>query len=937
MWKSNSSHHANEDENENAAFGFMEIVFSWSLRDILNENLYKKQVKKIPDTFSSSDDYKNSFIQPLLEETHSDLYSNMQGVSNAPFCEVLKIERDRKQFKLPKALFYLLSLKTSQDINGKYEPEAGDLVAFTDIKPKRVDDLNTQRCSYNVGYVVAPKDEFSGEVSILSSKCMFESDFRNNDKKMYAVYLMNMTTNVRIWKALNSQSDGDHLDLIKKVLRPCHDGGENCKFCSQYAYTKEDIIRSQNLNESQEEAVSSCVGMLNCCHANTKLIWGPPGTGKTKTVACLLFSLLKLNTRTLTCAPTNTAILQVATRLLTLVMGSLEYDSYGLGDIVLFGNGKRMKVDCYPGLGDIFLDYRVKNLMQCFAPLTGWRRTLESMSQFLQDPKNQYLSESDHKSLEDFVRENHSHVLSAFSSYRRISRNDDDIMTFEEYVQKLWKDIADEYSDEIEKDESFMTLEQFVKKTFRELSEKLKYLIQTLYTHLPKSFISLATVKKMFRALELLRSIGISLFQAEFKQTLSEKERIPSCFLRSNSEIDEFLKILSLLSRSILLPELNGRNQIEKFCLSNACLILCTVSSSIKLYTEGMTQVKFLVIDEAAQLKECESTIPLQLPGLQHCILIGDEKQLPALVKSKIADSCGFGRSMFERLVLLGYKKHMLNIQYRMHPNISLFPCKEFYDQKISDAPFVMEESYNKSFLEGELYSSYSFINIAKGKEKSGRGHSLMNMVEVAVISEMIKNLKKEFKRTLNKVSIGVISPYNAQVYAIQDKIKQYTSVSDTDFSVSVRSIDGFQGGEEDIIIMSTVRSNGSGKVGFLSNRQRTNVAMTRARYCLWILGNASTLANSDSIWSKLIVAKRRNCYHEAGEDPKLARVIEDIVFELEIVGESESKFKKLSLCENPETDSTSSRVRKPRVPSITLANQLRGVRSLREDIESLL
>ncbi|CAI8584294.1 unnamed protein product [Vicia faba] len=505
-------------------------------------------------------------------------------------------------------------------------------------------------------------------------------------------------------------------------------------------------------------------------------------------------------------------------------MESLEYDTYGLGDIVLFGNGKRMKVDCYPGLGDIFLDYRVKNLMQCFSSLTGWKRTLESMSQFLQDPEKQYFSEIGLKSLEEFVNEKHSHVLSSFCMYRRISRNDDHIITLEEYVQKLWINIADEYSDKMDNIKSFMTLEQFVKKTFCELSEKLKFLIQTLYTQLPKSFISLATVKKMFRAIELLRSIGISLGPAKFKQTLdaSEKERIPSCFLPSNSEIDDFLKILSLLSSSILLPELNGRNQIEKFCLSNACLVLCTVSSSIKLYTEGMTQ----------------------LPGLQHCILIGDEKQLPALVKSKIADSCGFGRSMFERLVILGYKKHMLNVQYRMHPNISLFPSKEFYDQKISDAPFVMEESYNKSFLEGELYSSYSFINIAKRKEKSGRGHSLMNMVEVAVISEMIKNLKKEFKRTQEKVIIGVISPYNAQVYAIQDKIKEYTSVSDTDFSVSVRSIGGFQGGEEDIIIMSTVRSNGSGKVGFLSNRQRTNVAMTRESQRKWMQPSQSMVKN---------------------------------------------------------------------------------------------
>jgi len=85
--------------------------------------------------------------------------------------------------------------------------------------------------------------------------------------------------------------------------------------------------------------------------------------------------------------------------------------------------------------------------------------------------------------------------------------------------------------------------------------------------------------------------------------------------------------------------------------------------------------------------------------------------------------------------------------------------------------------------------------------------------------------------KSKKRVSIGVISPYNAQVYEIQEKIKQYCSTSHPGFSVSVRSVDGFQGGEEDIIIISTVRSNGSGKVGFLTNAQRANVALTRARY----------------------------------------------------------------------------------------------------------
>ena len=94
--------------------------------------------------------------------------------------------------------------------------------------------------------------------------------------------------------------------------------------------------------------------------------------------------------------------------------------------------------------------------------------------------------------------------------------------------------------------------------------------------------------------------------------------------------------------------------------------------------------------------------------------------------------------------------------------------------------------------------------------------------------------LATEFIGTKKNVSIGVISPYKAQVYAIQEMLKKYTETSDTGFSVSVRSVDGFQGGEEDVIIISTVRCNGNGSVGFLSNRQRANVALTRARLYMY-------------------------------------------------------------------------------------------------------
>jgi len=109
----------------------------------------------------------------------------------------------------------------------------------------------------------------------------------------------------------------------------------------------------------------------------------------------------------------------------------------------------------------------------------------------------------------------------------------------------------------------------------------------------------------------------------------------------------------------------------------------------------------------------------------------------------QIADRAEFGRSLFARLVMLGYKKHMLNVQYRMHPSISIFPSKEFYNKKLSDSQMVREISYNKRFLGGKMYGSYSFINISKGKEQCNHDHSLKNVIEAAAISEIIGRIQK--------------------------------------------------------------------------------------------------------------------------------------------------------------------------------------------------
>ena len=98
---------------------------------------------------------------------------------------------------------------------------------------------------------------------------------------------------------------------------------------------------------------------------------------------------------------------------------------------------------------------------------------------------------------------------------------------------------------------------------------------------------------------------------------------------------------------------------------------------------------------------------------------------------------------MFERLAKLGHKKHLLNVQYRMHPSISLFPKMEFYDNQIVDGPNVKERSYERCFLKGKMYQSYSFINVANGKDEFNNTYSPKKMVEVAVVSEMVASLYK--------------------------------------------------------------------------------------------------------------------------------------------------------------------------------------------------
>ncbi|KAK7857283.1 hypothetical protein CFP56_018579 [Quercus suber] len=197
----------------------VDLVLSWSIKDVRNEDLYKNQVRQIPLKFSTTTEYMNSFTYPLIEETHADLLSSISTLHLAPSCEILSFKQT-KDFKPPKDIFYLVTLKSVSGLqkNGGYEPMIGDIIALTNVRPK-FKDLDRPNRPFLVAFVQRVKDD--NILTILASKPILAEERENKKREtLYAICLINMTTNIRIWRALNSQLEGKNLDIIGKVLQP---------------------------------------------------------------------------------------------------------------------------------------------------------------------------------------------------------------------------------------------------------------------------------------------------------------------------------------------------------------------------------------------------------------------------------------------------------------------------------------------------------------------------------------------------------------------------------------------------------------------------------------------------------------------------------------------------------------------------------------------
>lgn len=337
-------------------------------------------------------------------------------------------------------------------------------------------------------------------------------------------------------------------------------------------------------------------------------------------------------------------------------------------------------------------------------------------------------------------------------------------------------------------------------------------------------------------------------------------------------------KILVELSRLLILeskfrPGSNfnleeARANLEASFANEAEIVFTTVSSSgRKLFSRLTHGFDMVVIDEAAQASEVGVLPPLSL-GAARCVLVGDPQQLPATVISKAAGTLLYSRSLFERFQQAGCPTMLLSMQYRMHPQIRDFPSRYFYQGRLTDSESVVnlpDEMYYKD----PLLRPYIFYDITHGRE-SHRGGSVsyQNMHEAQFCLRVYEHLQKTVKSLgLGKISVGIITPYKLQLKCLQREFEDVLN-SEEGKDLYINTVDAFQGQERDVIIMSCVRASNHG-VGFVADIRRMNVALTRARRALWIMGNANALTQSDD-WDALIKdAKARSCYMDMDSLPK--------------------------------------------------------------------
>ncbi|EFH69180.1 hypothetical protein ARALYDRAFT_312653 [Arabidopsis lyrata subsp. lyrata] len=808
-----------------------------------DENQNVGKFREVPVRFGSPEQYIQIFQPLVLEEFKAQLQSSFQEISSLEeiyygVLSVLSIERVDD-------FHFVRFMQDENDGSNSKSFSENDLVLFTKEHPE----------SSNVGVNMMGKVEGrewddKKRSSILNVRLYLQNassrlnQARRNlleRSQWHASRILNITSQIREFQALSSIKD---IPILPLILSPKSDSNYDSEVkrsdLRSLPHSLQQILKS-SFNESQLQAISVAIGSSNLMKAfDISLIQGPPGTGKTRTIVAIISGLLasalhKASDRgnsepdhsSSTSRQRMNPSVAIARAWQDAALAKQLNDDEETNKKIAEKNGRGRVLICAQSnaavdelvsrISSLGIYGRDGKMFKPYLVRVGNAKTVHpnSMPFFLDTLVDQRLAE-------ERIRINESKSNKGADSSALLRSNLEKIVDQITHFEAKRANINQESLDAKDKPENEHHNKDDDGKPMSDAELGIR--LRRLYEQKRKIYKDLSAVQAQER--------------------------------KANYEM-----------RAL-------KHKLRKSILKEAQIVVTTLSGCggdlYSVCAESLSAHKFgspsednlfdaVVIDEAAQALEPATLIPLQLLKSRgtKCIMVGDPKQLPATVLSNVASKFLYECSMFERLQRAGYPILMLTQQYRMHPEICRFPSMHFYDYKLLNG--VDMSSKSAPFHESHHLGPYVFYDIVDGQEhRSGDSSSVCNEQEAEAAVQLLRFFKKRYPSEFVAGRIGIITPYKRQLAVLRSRFTGAFGAQVT-ADMEMNTVDGFQGREVDILVLSTVRATHSdpdgvnqSRIGFVADVRRMNVALTRAKLSLWVLGNTRTLQR-DHNWGALV------------------------------------------------------------------------------------
>eukprot|EP00347_Sterkiella_histriomuscorum_P002715 403367086 len=807
------------------------------IKPILNLELVKMfssedrpPLTEIPLQFENFQHYRDIWIPLFLYETYSQMI-NQRGDRDKEKQQIEALGLEYKSNFSKKSHFEGYIQKSNQDHNYIYlklyesTNSVADKNGFFNLKT--IDSLKEFDLLFisqeplpfdevkkvtNISYLMKMREEQGKMLAIVSKRRKRDQNFLEvkidaslNEEficlnvrqlsylKVNVYFFDSLSTTIREFRTIKSCEFFPTADIILNPQRFL------CDKQTQDPFKKFDEKQSRmqafvynfrsNFNDSQREALEQVVKMKK---EDFLLIQGPPGTGKTHTIQGILGMLISSNVKKiLICGPSNAAIDEILIRIVTHKLFGLLNESQLRDKLLRVGS---MDYEPLPLVKKYILDEKIREEMG------DEERNPNRKTTNLQE-KQQYVKEK----------------LQQITTITRIIS-----------------------TDQCEQEKG-----------------RLNDLLKLLYNDSEK-------VLKFMQNKKIKRLETIKLLKENYDKKKEELDK------EMPNGQDKFM--------------FNGKNKkkdVERMIINRAQIICTTLSMSVSDKLEIIKQgdIEYLIVDEACQCVELTNLIPFEHEP-KKVILVGDQQQLPATTFSDNSDKTFYSRSLFERFLNCGVNKFMLSIQYRMHPSIRQFPSNQFYEGGLKDSESVIQRQQDFSTLPvglrvlNQTVSNLIFFDLKYGQE-SVNDTSKSNKDEAQFILTLFQDIIKiilqkasqtDFPANVNsddqkmkhilgdlRQRVGIISPYKSQVRTLKDYMYPFLKKNGFPIDlIEINTVDAYQGREKDIIIISCVRGSQERQLGFLNDYRRMNVAVTRARHFLWVVGNSTTL-NRNKNWNNFV------------------------------------------------------------------------------------